>query len=376
MKRGNPPFFITPQDILETKKMPYAPKTMLSYADERGTATVLTEDKVMVTSGLGTGQMMKLADWIILAHGARIVELYIPLDDSMPELEPVAQPEPVVPAMVSPVPELKPLAIGCKLRWTLNQETYRVAIQTDKGVLQVKSVTDGAGECHEDGCTCTPCAELRMVPPAPWRTRRPLKKMLFANEITWKASLPEGGTIEITGPAPKIAPSNPQVAAAMSDYEKVRQLQNVYKMKVDVYLGQSPYDMMEALKDAVKTWQRGLANLSLDDMLANQKAVRMRSNQLKYTIECYSKVLERVQTLGEEASKVKPVRVRARSKHMLYANINQMKYVVSTFEGKITLSNPSRHSEDAMLFDNFAQMSSTKPKFYRIYRNVVIPLPW
>jgi len=348
---------------------------MLSYADERGTATVLTEGNVMVTSGLGTGQMMKLADWIILAHGARIVELYIPLDVSMPELEPVAQPEPVA------MPELKPLAIGCKLRWTLNQETYRVAIQTDKGVLQVKSVTDGAGECHEDGCTCTPCAELRMVPPAPWRTRRPLKKALFANEITWKASLPEGGTIEITGPAPKIAPSNPQVAAAMSDYEKVRQLQNVYKMKVDVYLGQSPYDMMEALKDSVKTWQRGLANLSLDDMLANQKAVRMRSNHLKYAIDCYSKALERVQTLGEEASKVKPVRVRALSKHMLYADINNKQYVVSVYEmtayvGKITLSKPSRHSEEAMLFDNFAQMSSTKPKFYRIYRNVVIPLHW
>lgn len=350
----------------------YAPKTMLSYADGHGSATVLTEDKVMVTNGLGTGQMMKIADWLILAHGARIVEDYIPLDDSMPELEPVAEPEPMPVA----IPELKPLAIGCKLRWTLNQETYRVAIQTAKGVLQVKSVTDGAGECHEDGCTCTPCAELRMVPPAPWRTRRPLKKTLFANEITWKASLPEGGTIEINGPINQIVPSNPQIAAAMSDYEKVRQLQDVFKMKVDAYLGQSPYDMMEALEDAVKSWQRGLANLSLEDMVANQKAVRMRSNKLKYAIECYSSALERVQTLGEQASKIKPVRVRARSKHMLYADINQLHFIVSTFEGKITLSKRSRHSEDAMLFDNFYQMSSPKPKFYRIYRNVVIPVDW
>lgn len=350
----------------------YAPKTMLSYADGRGSATVLTEGNVMVTNGLGTGQMMKIADWLILAHGARIVEDYIPLDDSMPELEPVAEPEPIT----ATIPELKPLAIGSKLRWTLNQETYRVAIQTAKGVLQVKSVTDGAGECHEDGCTCTPCAELRMVPPAPWRSTRPLKKTLFANEITWKASLPEGGTIEITGPINHIAPSNPQIAAAMSDYEKVRQLQDVFKMKVDAYLGQSPYDMMEALEDSVKTWQRNLANLSLEDMVANQKAVRMRSKHLNYAIECYSNALANVQTLGEETAKVKPVRVRARSKHMLYADINQTHYVVSTFEGKITLSKPSRYSEKAILYDNFQQMSDPKPKFYRIYRNAIIPVPW
>lgn len=348
--------------------MSYAPKTMLSYADGRGSATVLTEGNVMVTNGLGTGQMMKITDWIILAHGARIVEDYIPLDDSMPELEPVLEPE--------PKPELKTLAIGSKLRWTLNEDTYRVAIQTDKGVLQVKSVTDGAGECHEDGCPCTPCAELRMVPPAPWRTRRPLKKTLFANEITWKASLPEGGTIEIKGPINQIIHSNPKIAAAMSDYEKVRQLQDVFKMKVDAYLGQSPYDMMEALEDSVKSWQRNLANLSLEDMVANQKAVRMRSKHLNYAIECYSNALANVQTLGEEVAKVKPVRVRARSKHMLYADINQTHYVVSTFEGKITLSKPSRHSEKAMLYDTFQQMSDPKPKFYRIYRNAIIPVPW
>jgi len=94
---------------------------------------------------------------------------------------------------IEPLP--LPRAVGSKLRWTLDEETYRIAVQTKKGILQVKSVTDGAGECHDDGCSCMACAELRMVPPAPWRTRRPLKLTFFADEAAWKASLPQGGSI-------------------------------------------------------------------------------------------------------------------------------------------------------------------------------------
>jgi len=86
-----------------------------------------------------------------------------------------------------------PRAVGSKLRWTLDEETYRIAVQTKKGILQVKSVTDGAGECHDDSCSCVPCAEIRMF--APWRTTRPLKLTFFADEAAWKASLPEGGNI-------------------------------------------------------------------------------------------------------------------------------------------------------------------------------------
>lgn len=86
-----------------------------------------------------------------------------------------------------------PPRAGSKMRWTLNEETYRVAVQTKKGILQVKSVTNGAGECHDYECSCVPCAEIRMF--APWRTRRPLKLTYFADEAAWKASLPEGGNI-------------------------------------------------------------------------------------------------------------------------------------------------------------------------------------
>ena len=151
--------------------MSYAPSTKLSYSD--GSATVLTGEMVMVTRGLGYGTMMKLADWLILADGREEIPLLVPPPQ---------------------------IAVGTKFKWVLGADTYRVAIQKKNGVLQVKSVTDGAGECHDDGCPCTPCAELRMVPPPPWRSRRPLKVTLFENYSAWLKSLPKGGKTTVTDP--------------------------------------------------------------------------------------------------------------------------------------------------------------------------------
>jgi len=164
--------------------MSYTPGTKLSHTDVSCRATVLTGDNVMVTAGLGYGQMMKLADWLILADGAKIKEEFIPLPAASASL-PVAAPPP---------------AFGCKFRWTLDANTYRVAIMTGKSLLQVKSVTDGASEFHPTTCReCTPCKELAMIPPAPW-ARRPLKQTVFADEAAWRASLPVGGSVEITPP--------------------------------------------------------------------------------------------------------------------------------------------------------------------------------
>jgi hypothetical protein len=86
-----------------------------------------------------------------------------------------------------------------KIKWVLNDETYRIARKLPDGrVLQVKSVTDGGGDCHDNGCTCKTCAELNMALPPPWLIRKPLKKTYFADERAWLASLPqdEGRVIE------------------------------------------------------------------------------------------------------------------------------------------------------------------------------------
>lgn len=86
-----------------------------------------------------------------------------------------------------------------KLKWVLNDETYRIARRlTDGRVLQVKSVTDGGGDCHNDDCRCIPCREIALSGGTPWRTARPLNKTYFADEYAWLKSLPqhEGRIVE------------------------------------------------------------------------------------------------------------------------------------------------------------------------------------
>jgi hypothetical protein len=52
--------------------------------------------------------------------------------------------------------------VGTKYKWThkTNPETYRVAIQTKDGILQVKAVTDGRLHVHEDCNNCDACWEF------------------------------------------------------------------------------------------------------------------------------------------------------------------------------------------------------------------------
>jgi hypothetical protein len=79
--------------------------------------------------------------------------------------------------------------VGTKFKWThkANPETYRVAIQTKEGILQVKSVTDGRLHVHEE-CTCDPCWEFEHN--APWRPKKPLTKTFFSDYAAFSATLP------------------------------------------------------------------------------------------------------------------------------------------------------------------------------------------
>ena len=95
--------------------------------------------------------------------------------------------------------------IRTKLKWVceLNAETYRIAVVTKDGILEVKRVTDGAGYCHDyKTCGCNPCAEIRLsggrLPP--WLKGVPLVKTFFATESAWRISLPFGGAITVTEP--------------------------------------------------------------------------------------------------------------------------------------------------------------------------------
>jgi hypothetical protein len=97
------------------------------------------------------------------------------------------------PPLGEPAPVYPQRKIGDKLKWELNDETYRIVIFTEKGVLQVKSVTDGGGETHTKDCTCAACWEYNRK--APWRPRAPLAKAFFETEKAWCDSLPQGGKL-------------------------------------------------------------------------------------------------------------------------------------------------------------------------------------
>ena len=220
IETSNTPFYTVPS------KMAYSPATKLSYmAIGFQNAVVLSENKVMCTSGTYAGQTMLLVDWLILAGGDETVipstitaspeQVWLHAKQKAgidpPSLAHVDLPQLLVPpAAASPstsskVPELRfppPLEalpqryVGEKLKWQLNEETYRIAVFTEKGILQVKSVEDGGAAVHKD-CTCSPCRDYKMVPRAPWQLRLPLAKTFFADEAAWRASLPQGGKMLI-----------------------------------------------------------------------------------------------------------------------------------------------------------------------------------
>ena len=93
-----------------------------------------------------------------------------------------------------------------KLKWVsdTNSESYRIAVVTKTGILEVKAVADGKGYCHEfSTCECVPCCEIRLskrlgVPIPPW-TRMPLVKTFYNTEAEWRHSLP-CGTVTVTSP--------------------------------------------------------------------------------------------------------------------------------------------------------------------------------
>lgn len=150
----------------------YAPGTELTHYFRDGVSnrpatcvTVITDGNVFVTAGLGAGTIMNYADWFILA-GGKPLRVFTPI--------------PGLPTLIEKSPSVP---IGTRFEWVQGPETYRIAIQTAKGVLQVKSVTDGGGECDM----------TRTV-----GGTHPLIKKMFADEESWLASLPEGGSVTAT----------------------------------------------------------------------------------------------------------------------------------------------------------------------------------
>jgi hypothetical protein len=331
----------------------------------------------MVTAGLGCGQMMKLADWIILADGAKIQEEFIPLPKEgaasapLPPTEVISSAEEEarvnrwrwrrgLPSLPAPLPlptasAAAPPAIGSKLRWTLSPETYRVAIITAKGLLQVKSVTDGAGEVHPTTCReCGPCRSLAMTPPAPW-ARRPLKKTLFADEAAWRGSLPTGGSVVVTPPAKPVAEQKVAVVAqAPNDVEKLKAAIKAYKIRTTTLVGNSPQEQLKRLDQAILKRREELAAITLEQDLQWPHLRHKLTRQLKNTVQLYYSMKSACKGPNSD---VKPVRMTHSGTGFIVGIIGGALQYLTVHEDQIAAS-PWLHYGNVRLYKSFAEMGA------------------
>ena len=114
-------------------------------------------------------------------------------------------------------------SIGSKIKWVLNQDTYRIAIMTKNGLLQVKSVTEGKADYIRTSLLKN--------------GQYPLKKILFKTETAWRASLPKSGVVEIAPPktravTPPTAYATPEELRAIEEKWK-KEMRDVYERAVE-----------------------------------------------------------------------------------------------------------------------------------------------
>jgi len=270
--------------------------------------------------------------------------------------------------MVSAVQQ-NPAVIGAKFRWTLNNETYRVAIMTAKGVLQVKSVTDGAGDVHPTTCPCTPCRELAMTPPAPW-ARRPLTKTMFADEAAWRASLPAGGTVELSLPG-KLAEAQKADAVykSLSDVEKVKALLERYKIRTQAWESGSHADTMRHYYERIEYLRQRLAHRTLQEDMTFPRERRRLDLALKRDMRHYTIAKMHCEQDPVKGAR-KPVHIARRGTGKIHAMIGGERNILTVFQDKIAATSELQRWGAVKLYKNFAEMGN--PKLSVSYRGRTI----
>ena len=226
---------------------------------------------------------------------------------------------------------------------------------TAKGVLQVKSVTDGGGEVHPTTCReCTPCKELAMTPPAPW-ARRPLKQTMFADEAAWRASLPTGGSVEITPPVKPVAEQKVAVIAqATNDVEKLKSAIKAYKIRTTAYASPSPQEQLKTAMQQMETIRAELAALTLDHDLYRWDMRHKLTRQLKHARSWYWSIKG---ACNGPNSDMRTVRMSHRGTGFIACRLGGEIHFLAVHEDKIAVAYGLHHAR-AKLFNNFAEMGS------------------
>ena len=254
--------------------MSYAPGTRLISGNGIEHATVLSDGMVIASAnenGWRWRQMMKLEDWLLISSDVQVLK-----DMPLVSVDSASAQQELPPA---PLPK-RP--VGTKLRWVLGEETYRIAIATADGILQVKSVTDGAGEC------------LPLPAGAYSWQRAKLKKVMFLTEEEWRSSLPQGGEVTIVELPPKNAPV---IVEGASDVEKVEQLVVRFKVRAGVIEQVSHLKRREMLMRSIANYTKIIADSEAESERSEYEERLCYS--YKIAIAGYKRGVQQIDALSE-----------------------------------------------------------------------------
>ena len=345
MKQIPPTFFSPPFKPL---KMSYIPGTKLSSLAANLHATVLTDSKVMMTQGLGSGQIIKLEDWLILSGGD--VTVFSNQNESVQGQAPVQKEQ---------EEEKKTATLGSKFRWHMNSDNYRVAIMTSKGVLQVKSVTDGI----------TSQAIGRV------------KTIMFADEAAWRASLPQGDAItKLTDPdnrsevEKKIERTNLSVRG-LDDIQKLNGFINSFKIRTYFFSSISPNDYIDISLTRIQDIRNELKNITLEEDLEGSKRRHRLTLSLKNEIRNYNKY-KYLASISVNPNIGTPL-LNVCGLNRLFTNINGIEYHVSLNSAGVNATHivirpVSSRKSPAIVYNTLAEMGN--PKICMLYRTNVYEL--
>ena len=251
---------------------------------------------------------------------------------------------------------LPPPAVGAKLKWVSasNPETYRIAIVTKTGVLQVKSMTDGEGECDI----------TRTV-----GGTHPLIKKMFACEADWRASLPSGGTTTLSFPG-KVAsaPSADEAFPRLSDVEKVSALIKRYKVWHRVMKNRSRQECLDAAVARLDHFRATMNTLSYDQMF-EQGLFSSNRRGFQCLLKIYSWCRDRVADAGVDANAPRFHYGRSGT-GAIHAMINGQPHLITVYEDKIAAVLTSDYCGQVTFYKNFAEMGN--PAIFVMYRKRII----
>jgi len=213
-------------------------------------------------------------------------------------------------------------AVGTKLRWEMDDSSYRVAIIITQGVLQVKEVSSL-------GVATT-------------------TKKLFKNFDDWMQELPPNGKINVCYPQPRLTSVEHKLRscyAGCSDAELVKNLSTVWKTNSYVYPKRSFAEELTANKYHYDMICKELAEITEEEDLKSPLTRRRLTNSL-------GKLCKRMAAL------------KLRCSTMSYNQLNEKPWAIINYSGNTLLASYGNGMEAIAEKDGYIIFKGVRAKTF------------